>query len=158
MILQPSNFMILSFLSFLHLKWTRSDPSHYCVQELPDADRFRHSLIILYLKEQRGWCTECWKQNIWLLFSGPVPKPSLIFKILGLLHFLNPQTLTFFQSFCLMSFPSSALSLLLLLPQFSPSWTWIPKFIFHFSTYQKRTCFSLHISHFYNQCLDSAYI
>lgn len=80
----------------------------------------------------------------------PVPKPSLIFKILGLLHFLNLQTLTFFQSFWLMSFPSSALSLLLLLLQFSPSWTRIPKSILHFFACQKNNYFSLHISHFYN--------
>lgn len=93
--------MIFSFLGFLHLKWTRSNPLYSCV---PRVAWCRQVQTLSYhpvsqRKERLVCCLSAGNRTFFScsVVFPPVPKTSLIFKILGLLYFLNPQTLTFFS-------------------------------------------------------------
>lgn len=106
----------------------------------------------------------CWKQNILLLFCGFPSNTEvlLIFQNLSLASSSEPPDTDivhgFFQSFWPLSVPWSVLSLLLLLLQIPPFWIRISKYICHFSPYQKKNHFSLHVSHFQHSSLSLSWL
>lgn len=134
---------ILSSLSLLHLKWTRSNPSHSCIQWVMCWWRWAQTLFYHPLLQESGLCTACVLP----------PEPEYFFcHSVGFLWCKNPPSFLKISSWVCLIFwdhrhccftscccfqscspihpiPQSVLSLLIFLLYLPPFWTRISECI-----------------------------